>query len=438
MAVKVGKQTKWISGLTEKTTCRDIVTGVLLSTGELDCPQDQVHLHFALVEVWRGVSKVLSASASILRIWEAWAHEQASVSFVVKRIRHPKLELESNQTQSTSLMPCKTRLEEMRQSVRETEAAGQTSRKKVARRTSSLARRHQRGADTLHPKAAERSREELRVGIQARMRMMMAQKETIERELAKLQLLELEECPSRPAPPLLPPKPVRRETADTSQDSGVDSGAVTDDGEAKVTQGKEETSSNYCYIDEGLELRPPPENLDLLLHSFVRVERLNQRLEQTEEEIVALRFELSMLSESEARVASPLQCFNMEVTKYREINARLLEEITENRSKLERTGEEHEAAKKLVKRVEFDINLVEREGKRLEDGLNQLRKLDSKSAAFGGAETKEKEVDSEQIEIDFDCLDEEEEVTLTDFGLAETPLPPLLPHSPSLPSSTLV
>ena len=41
-----------------------------------------------------------------------------------------------------------------------------------------------------------------------------------------------------------------------------------------------------------------------------------------------------MLSESESRVASPLQCFNMEVTKYREINARLLEEITENRSKL--------------------------------------------------------------------------------------------------------
>ena len=159
------------------------------------------------------------------------------------------------------------------------------------------------------------------------------------------------------------------------------------------------------------------------------------------------RFELSMLSESEkTRVASPLQCFNLEVTKYREINARLLEEITENRSRLERTGEEHEAAKKLVKRVEFDINLVEREGKRLEEGLNQLRQLDENTASafFGGVETKEKEAegDSEQIEIDFDCLDEEEEVTLTDFGLSETPLPPLIPHSlppsPSLPSSTLV
>ena len=150
-----------------------------------------------------------------------------------------------------------------------------------------------------------------------------------------------------------------------------------------------------------------------------------------------------MLSESESRVASPLQCFNMEVTKYREINAKLLEEITENRSRLERTGEEHEAAKKMVKRVEFDINLVEREGKRLEEGLNKLRQLDEKAvSAFGGVETKEKDGDSEQIEIDFDCLDEEEEVTLTDFGLSETPplLPPspTLPPSPSLPSSTLV
>jgi len=440
VAVRVGRQTKWISGLTEATTCKDIVTGVLLSTGELDCPKDQVHLHFALVEVWRGVSKVLNSSASILRIWQAWAHEQASVSFVVKRIRRPKLVEEPNNTQPGSIMPCKTRLEEMRQSVRETDA-GQASRKKVARRTSSLARRHQRGADTLHPKAVDRSREELRIGIQTRMRMMMAQKETIERELAKLQLLELEECPERPPAPLLPPKPVRRETADTSQDSGVDSGVVTDDGEARVNQGgKDETGSNYCYIDGGLELRPPPENLDLLLVSIQRVERLNQRLEQTEEEIVALRFELGMLSESESRVASPLQCFNMEVTKYREINAKLLEEITENRSRLERTGEEHEAAKKMVKRVEFDINLVEREGKRLEEGLNKLRQLDEK--AFGGVETKEKDGDSEQIEIDFDCLDEEEEVTLTDFGLSETPplLPPspTLPPSPSLPSSTLV
>ena len=192
---------------------------------------------------------------------------QASVSFVVKRIRHPKLETEFNQTQtvivafsyqdqsvfnswSTSssqawffqpnVLPNKIRLEEMRQSVREAEAgqalhggqggqagrgghSGQAaSRKKVclhffvgaSRKTSnctgcsanfqhsktSSTRFEKRsfdvkdassdvcvtlwldcwvltwnwevtlwsGADTLHPKVVERSREELRVGIQVR------------------------------------------------------------------------------------------------------------------------------------------------------------------------------------------------------------------------------------------------------------------------------
>ena len=126
-------------------------------------------------------------------------------------------------------------------------------------------------------------------------------------------------------------------------------------------------------------------------------------------------------------MASPLQCFNLEVAKYREINARLLEEITENRSKLERTGEEHEAAKKLVKRVELDINLVEREGKRLEQGLNQLKQLDKVAAAFETREKESRGVDCQQIEID--------------FGFAETPLPPHIDHlahlPPSLPHSLL-
>ena len=91
--------------------------------------------------------------------------------------------------------------------------------RKVSRRSSSLARRSRGQGDTLHPKTGGRSkeqgqghgsrssdlgsrnREELRMGIQARMRMMMAQKETIEKELLKLQVKEEdqehEQCCSR-------------------------------------------------------------------------------------------------------------------------------------------------------------------------------------------------------------------------------------------------
>jgi len=504
IAVTIGKQTKWISGLTETTTCNDIVTGVLISTQQKDCPREQVHLHYALVEVWRGVSKVLSPSSSILAIWSAWAEEQPDVSFIVKRIRHPKLAEDKNQTLGPKILPkdpelankthvqankthlppssnpvlpnkspiltrlddssipvpsSKTRLEEMRQSVREVDVA--QARKRVARRASSLARR-QRGPDTLHPRMADRSKEELRAGIQARMRMMMAQKETIERELLKLQRMEVETAEEAPPPPL-----PRKEAADTSQDSGVDSGAVTDDGDARKPEAIDGTAkkhsqegSHYSYIDGGLELRPPPDNLDLVILTMERVEGMNKVLGETEEEIVALGFELSMLADSGSRVASPLDCFTTEVTRFREINAKLLQEITVNRGRIEETGARHEKATKMVKRVEFDINLVERESKRLEDGLQQLRELDrlpqlreleklpqlreleklpqikeqEKSHLKDVTNSEEviadeKVAEGEEIEIDFDCLDDEE-IKLTDFGLSDPDSfiePPKLP-----------
>jgi hypothetical protein len=62
----------------------------------------------------------------------------------------------------------------------------------VARRSSSAASRRPRGPDTLHPRGTE----ELRAAIQARMRVMMAQKESIEAELAKLQVPSLSLLPS--------------------------------------------------------------------------------------------------------------------------------------------------------------------------------------------------------------------------------------------------
>ena len=56
----------------------------------LSCSEELVHHHFALVETWREVSKVLPANSLILKIWMAWAEEAQNVSFSVKRIRNPK------------------------------------------------------------------------------------------------------------------------------------------------------------------------------------------------------------------------------------------------------------------------------------------------------------------------------------------------------------
>ena len=123
-------------------------------------------------------------------------------------------------------------------------------------------------------------------------------------------------------PPPLPRKEAADTSQDTSQDSGVDSGAVTDEGEARKPEAIDGTAkkhreegSHYTYIDGGLELRPPPDNLDLVILTMEKVEGMNKELEETEEEIVALGFELSMLADSGSRVASPLDCFTTEVTR---------------------------------------------------------------------------------------------------------------------------
>ena len=93
---------------------------------------------------------------------------------------------------------------------------------------------------------------------------------------------------------------------DSGQDSGLDSGVVTDDGEggvlARLATGSKskprldqleqettEPASDYDELWAGTELRPPPENLELLLQGVEELERLNTELEHTEEEIVALR-----------------------------------------------------------------------------------------------------------------------------------------------------
>ena len=381
---------------------------------------------------------MLAPSARLLNIWEAWAEEQTSVSFVVKRIRHPREEAKEVVEASGHS------LEEMRQSVRETEA-GQVVRRRVSRRSSSVSRRA-RGPDTVHPKVGQRTRDELRAGIKAKMQMMMAQKETIEKELAKLQLLEQDQEREREESLPVVEQRMMKELPDMSQDSGVESGMVTDDSEAR-TRPPLGASRDYCSMEGGLkagqevdqevELQPPPENLELWLSSMERMEKLNRRLMEVEEEIVALSYEYSTLAQDKVRVASPIECFNTEVAKYRKINANLLREITENRGKIKHTDEEHKKAKKMVSRVEFDLNLVERQAKRLEEGLEKVKVREKGLEEVQELDEEvehEREQQVQELEVDFECLDNEEEGILTDFGLFD----PDCTEVSVLHSSTLV
>ena len=61
-----------------------------------------------------------------------------------------------------------------------------------------------------------------------------------------------------------------------------------------------------------------------------------------------------------------LSCLDTEVARYRDLNARLLAEIQENKGQLAELGRTTDTRRKMVTQLEFDVNVIERESKRLQ------------------------------------------------------------------------
>jgi hypothetical protein len=72
---------------------------------------------------------------------------------------------------------------------------------------------------------------------------------------------------------------------------------------------------------------------------------------------------------------TPPPCFNLEVAHFREVNARLTAEISRNSGVLQRLEAEGRDKRRLVTQLEFDVNIVEREHKRLEADLHTVQSL---------------------------------------------------------------
>ena len=102
---------------------------MLKSLDILECEEADVDQHYALLESWRGVTKLLSGNSLILRIWRSWSAEQDHVSFVVKRIRHPR---PANSGRGSDDNVGQNWIEKMRAEVRQSEPAD-LSREAAAR-----------------------------------------------------------------------------------------------------------------------------------------------------------------------------------------------------------------------------------------------------------------------------------------------------------------
>ena len=100
------------------------------------------------------------------------------------------------------------------------------------------------------------------------------------------------------------------------------------------------------------------------------VHRLNCLLESKEEEVVTLATTLRMVTCNQDTAAPApdqvLSCLDTEVARYRDLNARLLAEIQENKGQLAELGRTTDTRRKMVTQLEFDVNVIERESKRLQ------------------------------------------------------------------------
>ena len=102
------------------------------------------------------------------------------------------------------------------------------------------------------------------------------------------------------------------------------------------------------------------------------IHRLNCLLESKEEEVLTLGSTVSMIGEAGVPGGPGVDsvgvrhCFDDEISRYRDLNARLLSEIEDNTGQLADMVRSRDQRRKMVTQLEFDVNIIERESKRLQ------------------------------------------------------------------------
>ena len=154
----------------------------------------------------------------------------------------------------------------------------------------------------------------------------------------------------------------------------VEEGAAGDSKEAAETTLKSEARRVVsCTEEPGAEV--DDNDVRDLIEMLEKLHRINKVLESKEEQILTMKFECDVLTESNTGGETPNPTFNQEVGEYRQVNAALLRNIADNSTMLRGLKEESEERKREVARLEFDVNLIERESKRLESDLRKVKSI---------------------------------------------------------------
>ena len=116
---------------------------------------------------------------------------------------------------------------------------------------------------------------------------------------------------------------------------------------------------------------PDMSDRDNVYNLLENIHRLNCLLESKEEEVLTLGSTVSIVGEASVPglgvdSVGVRHCFDDEISRYRDLNARLLSEIEDNTGQLADMVRSRDQRRKMVTQLEFDVNIIERESKRLQ------------------------------------------------------------------------
>lgn len=72
---------KWVTGLTKRTTCDDVIYALLYNDGQHEMESTD---KYTIYERWRDVERPLQGRTKILKIWRAWGAEQCNIQLAMR------------------------------------------------------------------------------------------------------------------------------------------------------------------------------------------------------------------------------------------------------------------------------------------------------------------------------------------------------------------
>lgn len=300
---------KWVTGVTRRTTCHDVIKALLRAQSVR--AEDSDVMQYVIVERWRKVERPLDHEQRILKVWRTWGEAVGEVRFSLRKMRDGEA----------------------------AGGAGSNGRAERSRRRHRMRNVHG-SKEALNSKKLAKDDPKFSETMERLMRLVVAQGETIQTQLRRLQERECQIEQYEQQMHLL-------RVQNLGRDYLLHSYLKDDSCETKDEPGSEEKSNDSGVVTEEaaqtLEAMTPEEEaatsseleeLQQIAAQLTRIEDLNNRLLHEEETMSGMTTAVQAAHEQHKDEAELLQ---QELVCVAHVHAQLVADVRQNEQRLRET-----------------------------------------------------------------------------------------------------